>query len=125
MEKQCLLHEETASLMLIFLALVLLGAFYGILLRFAFHSITFPPIPHLNHPHPFYHHIPMPQHANFCSSANHSSVSFEVDEQKTASAAFHFLWLFLTLCIAFYLSLAFCSSAVVYVPTLILFKIFD
>jgi hypothetical protein len=106
MEKQCLLHEETASLMLIFLALVLLGAFYGILLRFAFHSITFPPIPHLNHPHPFYHHIPMPQHANFCSSANHSSVSFEVDEQKTASAAFHFLWLFPTLCIAFYLSLA-------------------
>src|ERR1700730_13255716 len=53
----------------------------------------------------------------FCSSADHSSVSFEVDEQKTVFATFHFslcifLVCFYTLdCFIFYLSFSCCSFA--------------
>src|ERR1700733_6896201 len=53
----------------------------------------------------------------FCSSADHSSASFEVDEQKTVFATFHlslciFLVCFYTLdCFLFYLSFSCCSFA--------------
>jgi hypothetical protein len=56
----------------------------------------------------------------FCSSANHFSASFEVDEQKTASATFHFsrfpfsdLFLHFALpsILSFICMLFFCSSA--------------